>query len=103
MQPRLFDPLANRLAVGSNSRTSSLTQRPALANSMMRRRYPARIVDGFAAFGGISSFCPTPSMKSGQLQVSASGHISLDDYEELVQYVTEIKAHVGRASPKAEC
>jgi hypothetical protein len=55
IQRRLFDPLANRLGRGPDSRASSLTLRPALANSMMRRRYSARMVDGgFAARATVS-------------------------------------------------
>jgi hypothetical protein len=58
------------LAEGSNSRANSLMLRPAHANSMIRGDIPARMVDGFAAFGNLLFLIPqTPSTKLGQLQV----------------------------------
>src|SRR5271154_4260686 len=58
------------LADGSNSRASSFTLRPARANSMIRRRYSAGY--GGRLFGMGNSFfllSPTPSTKTGQLQL----------------------------------
>src|SRR5271155_255441 len=57
------------LADGSNSRASSLTLRPARANSMIRRRYSAGYGGWVCGMGILLlAFSPTPSTETGQLQ-----------------------------------
>src|SRR5271163_3974881 len=59
------------LADGSNSRASSLTLRPARANSMIRRRYSAGYGGWVCGMGILLlAFSPTPSTKTGQLHAA---------------------------------